>query len=364
MSQATKVQMQASAMGPAAGFRLLLAEWGGVRTEDVARESWAWSHSSRQSSSMILKLTAQIEEQGGSSTADRSLVAQRRQLMTSLIQHDYSAYVLAATTLGGLIDREDLPNVQDIPHPTRTLDAPQRVDRALLGGTADKDLELVPDCTLPNVTYTENALDRVLLSIFRSLVAKHTGYNSDKEGILGLLEQGREYMLRPAQTAEAQHEMVIATLAGLMTPVMPPIYNTFMSGRIGGKQYGPWFWAPALTSWVTPTFFGFLVGPSRPNRRRDGALGGLVVDKCKFLQESGCKGLCMNQCKLPAQQFFQENLGLPLTVIPNFETQECQWSFGEKPLPVEQDPSFPRGCLVGCPTREALREENQARKCG
>ena len=39
----------------------------------------------------------------------------------------------------------------------------------------------------------------------------------------------------------------------------------------------------------------------RTNRRRDGALGGLVVDKCKFLQESGCKGMCMNQCKLPAQ---------------------------------------------------------------
>lgn len=25
-----------------------------------------------------------------------------------------------------------------------------------------------------------------------------------------------------------------------------------------------------------------------------------------FEQESGCKGICLNQCKLPAQQFFQE----------------------------------------------------------
>ena len=29
-----------------------------------------------------------------------------------------------------------------------------------------------------------------------------------------------------------------------------------------GTQLGPWFYAPALTSFVTPTFFGFLVGES------------------------------------------------------------------------------------------------------
>jgi hypothetical protein len=30
-------------------------------------------------------------------------------------------------------------------------------------------------------------------------------------------------------------------------------------GIFGEKQYGPWPWAPWLTSFVTPTFFGFLV---------------------------------------------------------------------------------------------------------
>jgi len=46
----------------------------------------------------------------------------------------------------------------------------------------------------------------------------------------------------------------------------------------------------------------------------------LVVKKCKFLQESNCKGMCLNSCKLPAQQLFDE-LGVPLRVSPNFETQ-------------------------------------------
>lgn len=68
-------------------------------------------------------------------------------------------------------------------------------------------------------------------------------------------------------------------------------------------------------------------------------------------QESNCKGLCLHQCKIPAQEFFQDTLGVPLTVSPNFETQECQWSWGEQPLPHAQDPDFPKGCISGCETR-------------
>ena len=124
-----------------------------------------------------------------------------------------------------------------------------------------------------------------------------------------------------------------------------------------GRQLGPWFYAPALTAVVAPYAFGFLVGPASLNRRADGELGGLVVEKCKFLQESSCKGMCLNSCKLPAQELFGE-LGLPLRVSPNFETQECQWSFGEEAPPPAEDPTWPKGCIVGCTSREAMKELN------
>lgn len=160
-----------------------------------------------------------------------------------------------------------------------------------------------------------------------------------------------KFMLSGA-SEEEQQKMVQDTLRDLMGPIVP-IFRLFMSGIIPGKniQIGPLFYAPYFTTVVTPLFFQFLVGPSKPNSRKDGQPGGLLVEKCKFLQESNCKGLCLHQCKIPAQQFFNEDLGLDLTVIPNFETQECQWSFGEKPLPPEEDPSFPNGCIVGCPSR-------------
>ena len=73
-----------------------------------------------------------------------------------------------------------------------------------------------------------------------------------------------------------------------------------------GKQLGPLPYAPLLTSIVAPLVFGFLVGPARLTLRSDGQVGGLVVEKCKFLQESNCKGMCLNSCKLPAQQLFDE----------------------------------------------------------
>ena len=223
---------------------------------------------------------------------------------------------------------------------------------------------LVADCELEDMKFSESPLDKILLSIFRDQVTKNTGgVTSDVPGIKGLLAQGREYMTKElpegvtyAEHSKEQNTMVKKTLGGLMTPVLPPFYRIFMAGIVpklgtewGGKQIGPWFYAPWLTTIVTPIFFGFLVGPSRPNRRSDGQRGGLVVEKCKFLQESGCKGLCLHQCKIPAQEFFSEELGesflscghtidllaptnlhppvntmklgLDLTVKPNFITQ-------------------------------------------
>ena len=288
----------------------------------------------------------------------KALEIQRYEMLAKLMKKDYDAYVATASFLSpSRIPRRQLPNLQDVPY-----NKDMEVQSAILKSEDSDGRDLVADCELDSMVYNDNPLDKLLLSIFRKLVTENTGgVSSDKPGIEGLLEQGRTFMLKPGQTPEAQHKMVSDTLGGLMTPVLPPFYRIFMSGivpKLGtdydGKQIGPWFYAPFLTSFVTPTFFGFLVGPSYPNRRKDGELGGLVVEKCKFLQESGCKGLCLHQCKLPAQQFFQEELGLPLTVSPNFVTQECQWSFGEKPVPPSEDPSFPTGCLVGCESRKAL----------
>ena len=222
----------------------------------------------------------------------KALSFRRYELLAKMMRADYSAYIATASFLGSRIPRNEFPNVQDVPYPDLT---------PVEASSAGEDSDLVPDCSMVPMKYEDSLLDKLLLKLFRNLVTKNTGgVTSEKDGIEGLLEQGRSFLLQPDQTSEAQNKMVRDTLGGLMTPVLPPFYRIFMSGivpkaefvpeDVRGRQIGPWFYAPFLTSFVTPTFFGFLVGPSKPNRRKDGQPGGLLVEKCKFLQESGCKG--------------------------------------------------------------------------
>ena len=317
----------------------------------------------------------------------------RRNRLDRLLQRDQGEYLETVTFLGARLPRSELPNRQGLSVAaggsaavaTRAADPP---------GASELDVALVPDCELGNVTVAPSFLDEAILKIFRFKVQEEIQYVSPQSGLLGLLDEGRTFMLRPGVAPSDQHQMLKNTLSWFMTPVLPPFYRLFMSGLVPsaergdppwlvrgvqalrarlpealaselkpGRQLGPWFYAPALTSFVTPTFFQFLVGPSTVNRRADGALGGLVVEKCAFLQESGCKGMCLNICKVPTQDFFADTLGMPLTVTPNFETQECQWSFGEVPTPLKEDPAWPKGCLVGCPTRAEVRDRRMELTC-
>lgn len=314
----------------------------------------------------------------------------RRVALERLLQRDRPAYLETVAFLGARLPRGSLPNRQGFT--VRAADGAT----ALAHAAPFDEAQLVADCALTNVTAAPSPLDVVLLALFRSKVQAETGGKSPTPGLAGLLDEGRTYMLKPGITPADQQQMVVNTLGWLMTPLLPPFYRLFMSGLVPslargdpawlvdgvqalaaklprdgegaqrlppGQQIGPWFYAPALTAVVTPTAFGFLVGPSAVNRRQDGRLGGLVVEKCAFLQESGCKGMCLNICKLPAQAFFADTLGLPLAVSPNFETQECQWSFGETPAPPEADPAWPQGCLVGCPTRAEVRARKLELAC-
>mmetsp|Transcript_21845 Transcript_21845/g.64429 ORF Transcript_21845/g.64429 Transcript_21845/m.64429 type:complete len:427 (+) Transcript_21845:38-1318(+) len=337
---------------------------------------------------------AAIDDAGGvmPRLADALKRQRRAWLLVALLREDRDKYVETVSFLK--IPRDELPNRQGVP--LRACDPdPRRRD----SGSGEPLVEglnaegLVPDCALEDVPMGENPLEAVLLETTRNIYAGETGVSRNPErSIRGLIDEMRRFMLSAeGVAASSQQEVLVRTLRTLMTPVLPPFYRIFMGGlvprhdpgdsRVGadpkwladgvqwvrarlpfgrsylepGRQLGPWFYAPALTAVVAPYAFGFLVGPASLNRRADGEVGGLVVEKCKFLQESSCKGMCLNSCKLPAQQLFSE-LGLPLRVSPNFETQECQWSFGEAAPPPDEDPTWPKGCVVGCTSREAMRE--------
>jgi len=79
---------------------------------------------------------------------------------------------------------------------------------------------------------------------------------------------------------------------------------------------------------------------------------GVQIKKCRYLEQSGCVGMCINMCKMPTEDFFTNQFGLPLTMNPNFEDLSCEMIFGQKAPPLEQDevynqPCFAHECKLG-----------------
>ena len=112
----------------------------------------------------------------------------------------------------------------------------------------------------------------------------------------------------------------------------------------GFPRVAPWFrrlfpyskWGAELNARITPAFFGWLVGPAKVKTKKivdfrgDEVRSVVHIERCRYLAESGCVGMCVNLCRTPVQQFFGEELGLPLRITPNFEDFSCEFEFGRE----------------------------------
>jgi hypothetical protein len=76
---------------------------------------------------------------------------------------------------------------------------------------------------------------------------------------------------------------------------------------------------------------------------------GVLLERCRVLEASGCASVCLNVCKLPTQAFFNETVGLAVTLVPDYETFECRFVYGKTPPPPEQDQAFNTPCFSQCP---------------
>jgi hypothetical protein len=85
---------------------------------------------------------------------------------------------------------------------------------------------------------------------------------------------------------------------------------------------------------------------------------GLLVKRCRFLEESGCASICVNACKIPTQRFFMDDMGLKLTMTPDYETGECQFSYGLTPSPEEELKARNTPCLSRCPSSPIRSADN------
>ena len=182
-------------------------------------------------------------------------------------------------------------------------------------------------------------MDAAALAAFRWQLQVQTGCRSAAPGFDGMLDELRQY--QATHTVAEQAECSDRIMRALVGPI-PFLYRLIWSSTPFG---------PAILAWFTQLLLPFLVGDMTLTSRAhaDARAGGVLVKRCKVLDESGCAGLCLHMCKLPTERFFAESWGTPVAMAPNFETGECQLSFGVERTPLADDPSVPRGCLSGCP---------------
>ncbi|XP_066373115.1 beta-carotene isomerase D27, chloroplastic-like [Miscanthus floridulus] len=153
------------------------------------------------------------------------------------------------------------------------------------------------------------------------------------------------------RTRAQQQEAVREVLLSMLPPGAPEQFR---------KLLPPTRWACEFNAALTVPSFRWLVGPSEVIEVEiDGVRqrSGVLIKKCRYLENSGCVGMCVNMCKIPTQDFFTDEFGLPLTMNPNFEDMSCEMIYGQGqvPPPLEEDPvskqpCYPNLCSMSTPS--------------
>lgn len=194
-----------------------------------------------------------------------------------------------------------------------------------------------------SVEYKDTPTDIAFIALCRMAYGNIAGWQSKRswtsghETFAGMVEVSRALM--KGRSSAEQREAVIAGF-----PAIPPWFR---------KLFPYSKWGAQLNAKITPAFFTWLVGPMETVEVEvNGQVqqSGVHIKRCRYLAESGCTAMCVNLCKAPTQSFFTEQLGMPLTMNPNFEDYSCEMIFGQVPPLLSEDAVSRQSCLAGCPS--------------
>ena len=196
--------------------------------------------------------------------------------------------------------------------------------------------------------YQDNWIDQLFIALFSRKIAKAVGKNTNKKGYQGFVDLSQQIM--QGRNPQQQQELVEVVLKSLVpAPVLYLIRTLFTPNK----------WVCESNAWFAKVLFEWLVGESEiqtveivdENNQPCQQNSGVKIKKCRYLEESGCVGMCINMCKLPTQKFFTESFGIPLTMTPNFEDFSCEMVFGQYPPDLNTETASQQPCLgTTCPT--------------
>ena len=196
--------------------------------------------------------------------------------------------------------------------------------------------------------YHDNLIDLLFIRLFSRKMSNALKIKNTVTSYSGFVELSKQIVQE--RNAKEQQLVVTQVLESLIpSPVLWSIRTFFSPTRL----------VCVLNAWFASKMFVWLVGPCDVAEAEIHLDDGTVrlqpstvhIKKCRYLEESGCVGLCVNICKVPTQKFFTDKFGIPLTMTPNFEDLSCKMIFGEIPSTPETDLAYQQPCLHGqCPT--------------
>ncbi|XP_039128583.1 beta-carotene isomerase D27, chloroplastic isoform X1 [Dioscorea cayenensis subsp. rotundata] len=211
--------------------------------------------------------------------------------------------------------------------------------------------------------YKPGLLDDLLLGFFRRKMVEEVGWDSKKPGYDGLMEVVNQLMMKGRSNSEIE-QSAVRVLISLFPPFLLPLFKMLITPIQDGKI------ASMMLARATAISCQWLMGTCSVNSvdLPDGSScsSGVFVERCKYLEESKCLGVCINTCKLPTQTFFKDCMGVPLLMEPNFADYSCQFKFGVTPPAQDTDKALQEPCLDICPNvrrRRNLRGNNDVTQC-
>ncbi|MGD1900928.1 MAG: DUF4033 domain-containing protein [Geitlerinemataceae cyanobacterium] len=193
--------------------------------------------------------------------------------------------------------------------------------------------------------YHDSPLDRLYIALFSRKIANQLGMRNRTSGYDGFVELSQQIVR--GRSAIEQQAVVSRVLRSLVpAPVLWFIRTAFSPTQLVCE----------LNAWFATQMFEWLVGPCHVETTTITEADGTTreqascvkIEKCRYLEASECVGACVNVCKVPTQEFFTKEFGIPVTMTPNFEDYSCKMVFGQVATPVEEDESLQeQSCLVG-----------------
>ena len=166
------------------------------------------------------------------------------------------------------------------------------------------------------------------------------------------------------RSSRGQPERIKVSIVELLTKLMPLKVREFFketykkNARLLCEQ---------SSEWIRFGFLTWLIGPTERISVKvsedEEWLSGVKLTECRYLQASGCKSLCLHLCRGPTEALFNEQLGVPLRMSPNYEDCSCTFEFGLKPLPIDEDPAVNTPCFKDCSLADLKKDEGSIPKC-